>query len=198
MAQQNEAPAFDDVSEYAPAFDNGEYDLTVVRIENAEGGKYGPSLRWIWNMRKVATGEIVLAPDSSGEAYEWHQYSSRRLTPRTKHYAWIRALLGRAPEIGESGVALLQAVLGKSMRSYCAPDPAEPGGRQRIMTADPIPARSQPPAAMSAPAPVEEDDEEALLARLEAARARKGAANRENVGVTDEAYRAIFKDDIPV
>ncbi len=202
MTQQTGPAYFDDVTEYVDAFDDGEYVVTLVRVETAEAGKYGPSLRWIWNLKNLATGEVVPAADSSGGNYVWHQDAGTKMTPRVKHYPWVSALLGRAPEIGESGVALVKACLGKSMVAYCGrPAGCEPGTRQKILTCKPVPAAGAP-RAVQAPAPAiappaEEDDEEALLARLAAARAKKGAENREKAGVTDEAYRAIFDNQVP-
>lgn len=204
MTQQTDAATgyFDDVTEFVPAFEDGEYILTVVRIEPSDGGKFEPGLKWVFGMVSRVTGERVLAPNSN-EPYELFQFSSKKLTPRTKIFPWITAFLGRQPAIGESGVELVRLVLGKSAMAYVGVAADDPGGRQRILTIKPVltataPRAVQAPAPPPEPAPVEEDDEEALLARLEAARAKKGAANREKAGVSEEAYRAIFENQIPV
>ncbi len=205
MSMQAENGYFDDVSEYSDAFEDGEYVLTLVRVESAEGGQYGPSLRWIWTMKSASTGAVVPGLDSSGDLYEWHQYSSTRMTPRVKHYPWVVALLGRAPAIGESGVALVKAVLGKSMFAYCARPDGDPSGRQKILKCRPVAISGVDRSAGSAPAytaqgdPIgadDDEDEDALMARLEAARARKGAANRAKAGVSDATYKELFPDNI--
>lgn len=210
MTQQTEAAPgyFDDVTEYTDAFEDGEYVVTLVRVENAEGGQYGPSLRWIWTMRSAATGEVVPAMDSSGTPHEWHQYSSTKMTPRVKHFPWVVALLGRAPDIGEKGVALVRAILGKSMLAYCARPAGEPGARQKILSCKPVASGVPRPAPAAAATPkyttqgepiaTDDEDEDELLAKLEAARARKGAANRTKAGVSDATYEALFVEELPL
>ena len=193
--------AFDDVAEFTPVFEDGTYVLTLVRIEPTEG-QFGAGFKWVWNMVSHPDGERVMAPNTTDEAYEMFAFSSRKLTPRTKAYPWLAALLNRQLEIGESGAALAQAALGKSMLSYVGIPTDGKSDRQQILTAKPIAAKATAPRAVAAPAaPLEsaddEEDEDALMAKLEAARARRGAANREKAGVSDEEYRAIFADQIP-
>lgn len=208
MQATGQAPAFDDVQEFTPIFDDGTYILTVARIEATEG-QFGAGLKWVFTMVNKATGEPVYAPNSS-ELYEFFQYSSTKVTPRTKVYPWLVAFLGRPLQIGESGAALVSAVLGRSAEAMIGVEAGDMGGRQKILTIKAVGGKTARTAAQVTPpaAPKytaqgdlmepDEDDEDALLARLEAARARKGAANRAKAGVSDETYNAIFKDELPL
>lgn len=193
--------AFDDVAEFTPVFEDGTYVLTLVRIEPTEG-QFGAGFKWVFNMVSHPDGERVLAPNTTDEDYEMFAFSSRKLTPRTKAYPWLAALLGRALEIGESGAALARAALGKSMVSYVGIPTDGKSDRQQILTAKPVPSKAAaPPRAVAAAVPAassEDDEEAAILAQLEAARARKGAANREKANVSEAEYRAIFGEQLPV
>jgi hypothetical protein len=153
------------------------------------------------------TGTVVPAIDSSGGTYEWHQYASTKMTPRVKHFPWVTALLGRTPAVGESGAELARACIGKSMLAYCARPAGEPGARQKILICKPVVSgvHAQAPASPKYTAQGEpigaaddDDDETELLAKLEAARARKGAANRVKAGVSDATYNELFVEDLPL
>lgn len=215
MTMQSEEATFDDVTEFTPVFDDGTYILTVVRIE-ATDGQYGPGLKWIFHMTNQATGQQVKAPGggaltASGypEPYEWFQFSSKKVTPKTKVYPWIAAFLGRPPSIGESGSGLVRAVKGTSAVAMVGVPANDPGGRQKILTIKPVTAAAPPtprPAPSPTPTPqytaqgepIAEDDEEAtLLAQLEETRKRKAAANQAKAGVTEESYQALFGNQVP-
>lgn len=210
MQASGQAATFDDVQEFTPVFDDGTYILTVVRIE-ATDGQFGAGLKWVFTMVNKATGEPVYAPNSS-ELYEFFQFSSTKVTPRTKVYPWLVAFLGRPLQIGESGAALVQAVLGRSAEAMIGVEAGDMGGRQKILTIKSVgvgatrtarqAATPQAPIYTAQGDPIEpagiDDDEEELLAKLEAARARKGAANRSKAGVSDATYNEIFKDDLPL
>ena len=68
-------------SEYV-TLDTGTYTATVASIYPAEG-KFGPQLEW----------EFALDPEGTMKAWTSQAYS-----PKSKLFAWARAILGEAPE----------------------------------------------------------------------------------------------------
>lgn len=218
MTQQfdDSIPAtFDDVAEFTPAFPNGNYILTIVRMENTEG-QYGPGLKWVMTVVNATTGEQIMTPNggaltASGrpEAYEWFQFSSKTLTPRSKPYPWVRAFLNRPIVVGESGAKIIRELQGKSAAAYIAPDPREIGGRQKILSIEPLAQAASapkyaatgeplPPSAPSSTPAVPAD----LMAELEELRKLKAAQNQATVaaaigGVSEESYKALFGDQVP-
>lgn len=155
MTMTTEQAAFQDVRADASPLEDGRYLLKVVRLEPSDDGQFGPSIRWVFNVADPATKAIIR--DSQGEFYEWHQYSSTKLTPRSKAYPWIVALLGREVQVGESGGAIARELIGK--RAVAMVGPKEAGGRAVILSIKPFtsaPAATPEPA----PAPPADDGEE--------------------------------------
>ena len=68
-------------SEYV-TLDTGTYTATVASIYPAEG-KFGPQLEW----------KFALDPEGAMKAWTSQAYS-----PKSKLFAWARAILGEAPE----------------------------------------------------------------------------------------------------
>jgi hypothetical protein len=147
---------FDDVRADSSPLEDGRYLLKVVRLEAAEEGQFGPSIRWVFNVADAASKAVMR--DSIGDPYEFHQYSSTKLTPRSKAYPWIQAFLGRDIQVGESGAEIARSLVGT--KAVAMIGPKDPGGRPVILSIKAFSSGSSPttPAQAAAPATLEDPD----------------------------------------
>lgn len=146
---------FDDVRADSSPLEDGRYLLKVIRLEAAEEGQFGPSIRWVFNVADAATK--VVMRDNIGDPYEFHQYSSTKLTPRSKAYPWIQAFLGRDVHVGESGAEIARSLVGT--KAVAMIGPKDPGGRPVILSIKALPsgATSTPEPVAAAPTQGEPD-----------------------------------------
>lgn len=128
------AATFDDVRADSSPLEDGRYLLKVVRLEAAEEGQFGPSIRWVFNVADAATKALMR--DSIGDPYEFHQYSSTKLTPKSKAYPWIQAFLGRDITVGESGAEIARSLV--NTKAIAMIGPKDPGGRPVILSIKPF------------------------------------------------------------
>lgn len=120
MTMTNEPAVFDDVRPGGSPIEDGRYILKIVRLEPADEGQYGPSIKWVFNMADAASKAIMR--DAQGEAYEWFQFSSTKLTTGTKGYTWACAFLGRDVQVGESGAQIARDLLGQKAIAMVGPN----------------------------------------------------------------------------
>jgi hypothetical protein len=60
----------------------------VVKAITPEDAEYGPRLKWVIDL------------DEDPDDREQWAWCSQKLSPKSKLYSWVKALLGRAPEPG--------------------------------------------------------------------------------------------------
>lgn len=142
MAIDTEAGVFDDVREGAgcPLGDQ-RYILKIVRLEATEG-EFGPSIKWVFNCADASLNPPALVRDATGEAYEFFQFSAKKMNVGTKPHKWACAFLGREVGAGESGASLARELLGK--KASCLIGPNQKSGKQCILSARSIEAAAAP------------------------------------------------------
>lgn len=146
----NEAAVFEDVKPGGSGgLEDGRYILKVVRLEPAEEGQYGPSIKWIFHCADAASKALIR--DSQGEAYEMWQFSGTKVNPGTKAHLWASAFLNREPEVGESGAQIARDLLGTKAIAMVGPNPKTM--RSSILSIKPFAA-----GAAAAPPPPPTDD----------------------------------------
>lgn len=120
MTMTGEAATFEDVRPGGSPIEDGRYILKVVRLEAADEGQFGPSIKWVFNMADAATKAIMR--DQDGSAYEWFQFSSTKLSTGTKGYSWACAFLNREIQVGESGSAIAHDLVGQKAIAMVGPN----------------------------------------------------------------------------
>ena len=151
MATSTDTAIFDTVSNVeGKQFEPGRYQLKVVRLEAATG-QFGPQIKWIMNVSEKSDDGWALHYDNDGQPYEWHQYTSTKLSPKTKGRKWAQAFLGRDLEDGESGAEIARALVGCKANAILGPNER---GYSAILQIDPAPKPKK------APKPPVEDDED--------------------------------------
>ena len=93
----------------------GSITVEVLDIEDADPGQFGDRIKWVFKVWDDY-GEAVTWQD--GEEYEWWQYTSTSLSPKSIAGKWAQALLGRALADGEQGADIAQAVIGKRANAF--------------------------------------------------------------------------------
>jgi hypothetical protein len=71
-------------------FDSGSYRATFGGAEELLSEDGRPWLRWLWNITKL-----------DGTIAQFSEGSSMKLSPKSKAYPWVTALLGRSIVLGE-------------------------------------------------------------------------------------------------
>lgn len=121
MTMTNEPAVFEDVRPGGSPIEDGRYILKIIKLEPAEEGQYGPSIRWIFNMADAASKALIR--DSQGDAYEWYQFSSTKLSTGTKGHIWASAFLNREVQVGESGAQIARDLLNTKAIAMVGPNP---------------------------------------------------------------------------
>ncbi len=154
MVMTNEPAVFDDVRPGGSPLEDGRYILKIVKLEPADSGQFGPSIKWIFNVADAASKAIIR--DGQGEPYELYQFSNTKLTTGTKGYVWACAFLNREVQVGESGAQIARDLLGTKAIAIIGPNPKTM--RTCILSIKPFNAAAAAPP--PAPAPVGNDLDE--------------------------------------
>jgi hypothetical protein len=126
--------AFDDASEGGGSpVEPGRYHVKVIRLEPGQDFGNGPTIRWVFHLADAASKAILRDPE--GEAYEFFQLSSTKLSGRSKPRQWAEALLGRSIENGESGALIAHELQGRKGVALIANNEQ---GYPRILQLDPL------------------------------------------------------------
>jgi hypothetical protein len=162
--------SFSDPQAVVGFLDDGKYVAKLIGFEetppSAAHPEWGAGMKWRFYLATYPTANapstVVKRPDSD-EVYEFWQFSGSKLTPRTKAWAWIEALLGRPIVEGQdSGEALAAAVLGKKAVVMIGPLRSKEGvikpDQVLSMTAYVEPAKATTRAPVSAAVATLEDD----------------------------------------
>lgn len=97
-------------------FEDGQYHIKCMAIEDAPRGQYGERMRWVFTLVDASTNERVDTDD--GEAFEWWYNTSTSLgvnregTP-SRGRALFQALLGRELEDDDDPDDLVEQAVGK-------------------------------------------------------------------------------------
>ena len=91
---------FQAASDGGPVLEPGPYILELLRIEDAEGGQYGPQVRWSFAVTEPEAPDQPLL-GSDGEPYVFYQWSSTTMKPGSKGRPWVEAIYGRPLANGE-------------------------------------------------------------------------------------------------
>lgn len=96
---------FEAASEGKSFFDPGVYIATLVDIRKAEGGnpEFGESRQWVFNLAPYPGDpeDVIVQTDGETAAELW-QFSSVKMTPKSKARNWVEAFLGHPMKDGDN------------------------------------------------------------------------------------------------
>src|SRR5690349_6373849 len=128
--------AFDTPGSYT-SVEDGAYVLRLMKLEDTADNGYGPGNKWVWHVYYEASRELI--KDEDGEPYEFFQFSSAKMGPKSKAGKWFTALLGRDLEKGEDPQAIVNAAMGKYMKALIGNVEEDGITRTKILNCQPMP-----------------------------------------------------------
>lgn len=156
---------FDTPATYT-AIDDGLYIAQLVRLEDTSGD-WGDGNKWVFHLWDKASKAPVVNDDGSG--YEFFQFSSAKMTNRSKARAWFEALIGRAIVDGENPADIVVGALTKYVEVLIGTEMKDGKQRTSIMKMSPVTVKGQggkqqatAPAPQAAPQPEPERELEAV------------------------------------
>lgn len=100
------------------------YVVTVKDFQDTEG-QFGPQILWKFTVALASSPDVPIYNDE-GSPYEFWDYTSTKTTPNAEARKWIRVLLGRDLEEGETPD--LDSLIGKRMRTLIVKVDKQAGG----------------------------------------------------------------------
>ena len=120
--------------------EDGTYIAKLIRFEDAPAQDFGPGMKWVFWLWEEATKTPIV--DGNQEMYEFFQFSSASLAPKSKARPWMEALVGRALVEGESSAALAAEATGKSARAVLENVLKDGQYRTKILSMKPYTAKA--------------------------------------------------------
>jgi len=146
-----------------PRLEPGQYVLTVISIEPAEGGNpaFGPSVKWTFTVANPSTPNDLMVNDD-GEPYDFWGHTSVKMSPKARARQWTEALVGRQLEEGER--INPSTLIGQRMQALVIHEAGE-DGIVRAKVSREMPPKPFGAVAAAAPAANGTADTPALLER---------------------------------
>lgn len=172
---------------FAPATDQaeielpqpGRYIIKCVAIEDAPDKGFGPGVKWVFKLIDPQSG--VTIQSRNGGDYELWQFTSTKMSPRSKARPIIEALLARPLDTERREVPDARLLVGRSMLGMVIYEKRDDGSDKAVVST------LQPYTEAGASAPV---------SQMEAPRPAPRAANGAGPGLRDQLKAAIRKAEI--
>jgi hypothetical protein len=161
------APASDQ-AEFTPP-EPGRYIATCTDIKDAPPKAFGAGVQWSFTLTDPQTG--VTLQNADGEDLDFWQFTSTKMSPKSRARPLVEALLGRTLDVANREVPDVRLLIGRSMLTILIHEPGEDGTpRARLTSCTPYTPPSTPavaaPPHRPAPPPATAD---ALKAAVKAA-----------------------------
>jgi hypothetical protein len=128
------------MSLFAPATDvaevelpePGKYIVKCVGIEDAPDRGFGPGVKWIFHLTDPVSG--VTMQSKYGDTYSLWQFTSTKMSPRSRARMFIEALLGRPLDAAKREVPDPRDLIGRSMEAVVIHERRDDGSTKATVT----------------------------------------------------------------
>lgn len=110
----------------------GRYILTCVDLADAPAKQFGPGLKWTFKLIDPDSGITIQSRD--GGDYEMWQFTSIKLSPKSRARPFVEALLGRPLDAANREQPDARQLIGKSMLGLVIHERREDGTDKAVVT----------------------------------------------------------------
>lgn len=110
----------------------GRYIVKCVAIEDAPDKGFGPGVKWVFKLIDPQGGFTIQS--NKGGDYELWQFTSTKMSPRSKARPIIEALLGRPLDVERREVPDARLLVGRSMMAVVIYEKKEDGSDKAVVS----------------------------------------------------------------
>lgn len=110
----------------------GKYILTLLDLTDAPAKQFGPGLKWTYKMVDPESGVTIQSRD--GGDYELWQFTSVKLSPKSRARPFVESLLGRPLDTANREQPDVRQLIGRSMLGIVIHERREDGSDKAVVT----------------------------------------------------------------